>query len=296
MTTFTSIPMTTMAASTEIRSPRTQSVIKVNSPSHKFWPKWFNLKNYDCLKTITAERFIVQIKERLRLLSLLVTANGQRLTDDRQWQRIRSGEVLIDQWGPEHNFECEAVKLIDHVDIEALYEDISIEDADYEPNYLFPSGGKGQLFLAVDIANADDKVLLSNFNYLLRKLRQHKGISEPKFPRFSKTHIRSFKKLLHYKVIPYLDLMLYCRLYDNPIPRFPSNEQREECWLPLELSQPILATLLFENSIDDEQYKKTYQRFYNKHLKGGKGDELLSMMFAVIRSDEKLTNCAMKDL
>ncbi|WP_345846907.1 DUF6387 family protein [Shewanella algae] len=267
-------------------SSPTSKVEKVTNESHRYWPDWFDLENYKCLETLSAKQFIIELQERLTLLHCPCDSKGRRLTDDRKWRAIKRGDVLLG-YTTQESPDCEAVRELNAADIEALYQDFLISNGlPIEPDYLFPSNGKGIALLAIDLANADDALLLSNFTHFINQVRARDKIEEPKFPRLAKANIKSFKKLLFYKAIPYMDLMLYCH---NALPN-------DKYWQPLEFSLPMLSKLLLNDAVEAEKFKKTYKSFYNK-LIGDKADEqFLAMLFSAIRNDKVLANTQVKNL
>ncbi len=185
------------------------------------------------------------------------------------------------------SINCEAVKELKAADIEALYQDfLESNGTPIQPDYLFPSKGNGTVLLALDLASADNALLLSNLAYIIDQLRIRNNVKEPKLPRLSKTHIKSFKKLLFYKAIPYLDLMLHCH---NAVPN-------DEHWQPLKFSYPMLAKLLLGDSSEAELFKLKYQRFFKLFNGKPENDERLALLFSTIRQHSKTLNTAVKAL
>lgn len=265
----------------------TRKIEKITNMCHPYWPSWFDLANYKCLESISSEQFIIELQERLRLLHCPTDSKGRRLTDDRKWRAITQGQVLLNYLPQAPKLGCEAIKELSGADIEALYQDFLVSDGSpIQPDYLFPSDGKGVALLAIDLANADNALLVSNFIHFINQARTTHQIAEPMLPRLSKTHIKSFKKLLFYKAIPYLDLMLHCH---NAMPN-------DEHWQPLKFSYPVLAKLLLGDASEAELFKLKYQRFFKLFSGTPESDERLALLFAAIKQYPKILNTNVKAL
>ncbi|MCF1427345.1 MAG: DUF6387 family protein [Shewanella sp.] len=187
---------------------------RIDKITHPKWPHWFDISNYECLETLTGEQFINELEARLSLLGTPTLANGRRLTDDKIWQQITLGNVLISQ-APALVSDSPAVKPINHIDIEGIREEARHEyGSDYtsmEPQHLLtvPGISGKQVLLAVDLNLADNSTVLGHIEHQLNQLRKQLGIPEPVTANRDKANEKMFKKLLTYRVIPYLDLLLY---------------------------------------------------------------------------------------
>ncbi|WP_413769203.1 DUF6387 family protein, partial [Vibrio vulnificus] len=82
-------------------------------------------------------------------------------------------------------------------------------------------------------------------------------------------------KLLRYQTIPYLDLLLYSQTH---------KQLNEDEWRPLNLTQGALLDLLFKETADIEQLKKTILPFYKDKVLD---TEFINQLFSNIRSDKE---------
>ena len=226
------------------------------------WPQWFSIDKYDCLADLTVEQFLHQLDIRLTLHHSPTFPNGRKLSDDRKWRQIQLGDVLLDiNLIPQSSFP--SVTQLNHIDLEGISQTLKLRFGDeyvkQEPQTLMPVLGmaRKQVLVAIDLEGTDNKTILGNLEYLLNQLRQQLALSEPTEDTKHKANEKTFKKLLTYKIIPYLDLMLYCHNH-SPLD--------DENWKELSFTQNALITLLFNGELDLEAFKKTHLPFYRNIL------------------------------
>ncbi len=262
---------------------------KVKNINHPKWPQWFAIENYDVLAELTGKEFLHELESRLNLFNTPTFANGQRMTDDRTWQQILRGDIVLNIFDNAFRTSPSA-RVLTPLDIMEVSDRImprsnqAIIDFDNTSTLFAIEGSHEKLaILALNIAQFDDKAILDEVAFLLSQLRQQQSLSQATNQRPSQASDNTFKKLFTYKIIPYLDLMLYCH---NHI----LLNQRDE-WQELSFSQPALIALLFNNEIDNDRYKKTILPFYKKIL----NDELhLVRLLSNAKQDSYLLSTKMK--
>ncbi|MDI5837818.1 DUF6387 family protein [Shewanella xiamenensis] len=252
----------------------------VKNSGHPKWPMWFAIENYDCLTKLTGKEFLNELEIRLALYHAPIFANGRKRSDDRKWQQILNGHILINQSNGSSTTSpaakaltpIELMEACDRIKPRSLESDaISYSD----PRLIPIEGSQSDLaILAVNLEQADDTTILNEVAYLLRQLRQQLTIPAPKRKQTKQANIQTFKKALTYKVIPYLDLMLYCH---NHMPL-----THQDDWQALSFTQPALVRLLFNNELDIESFKKTHIPFYKKFLND---DEFLMRQLSNTKQD-----------
>ena len=301
--------------------------IRIKTSDHPKWPKWFSIKNYDCLADLTAKQFLNELEFRLTLYNSPTLPNGRKLTDSKRWQLIQKGYVIINS-NPITSSEFPTVITLNHIDLLTITETIKLRTGeDYlnlEPQVMMPLLGQAQELAVIGVdLNQSNETILADLGYLLIQLRENlknqalraeanhqaieKGlrIHELEHPavqqieetsltpkkrpkKANHTDVKTFKKLLTYKLIPYLDLMMYCY---NHVPFYEDN------WQKLEFTQNVLSELLLgEESKQDpriELYKKTYAPFYRKILSN---ESHLMQLLASIRQNTWVLGTKMQDI
>jgi hypothetical protein len=268
---------------------RLSTSAKINNSSHQQWPEWFSINHYDCLADLTVEQFLNELETRLTLYHTPRLSNGRRLTDDKKWQQILHGDALL------HSSHISqrafpAVTQLSHIDVEGISATLKLKFADdycnQEPQTLMPVMGlsQEQHLIAVDLTKADNKTILGDIEYLLNQLRHDFGIPEPLKADSHKVNEKTFKKFFTYKVIPYLDLMLYCHNHINLY---------DENWQELSFTHSALIALLFNDEVDVETFKKTYAPFYLNMLTN---EPMLMKLLANMRQNAWALNTKIPNL
>ena len=266
--------------------------IRIKTSDHPKWPKWFSIKNYDCLADLTAAQFLNELEFRLTLHNSPTLPNGRKLTDSKKWQLIQKGYVIINS-NPVTQPDFPTVIALNHVDLLGITEEIKLRSGDHyldlEPQLLMPLLGQNRDLTVVGIdLTKPNKAILGDCEFLINQLRKTLSIPEPKAPDNFQANEKTFKKLLTYKLIPYLDLMMYCY---NHVPFYEDN------WQKLEFTQNVLSELLLgeesKQELRIELYKKTYSPFYRKIL----GNEShLTQLLANIRQNAWALGTKMRDM
>lgn len=266
--------------------------IRIKTSDHPKWPKWFSIKNYDCLADLTAKQFLNELDIRLMLYNTPTLANGRRLTDDKKWQLIQKGYVIINS-NPITPPDFPTVITLNHIDLLTITETIKLRSGeDYlnlEPQILMPLLGQSHDLTVVGIdLTKPNKAILGDCEFLINQLRKTLAIPEPKAPVNFQANEKTFKKLLTYKLIPYLDLMLYCHNH---------SASHNDNWQELAFTQNALSELLLgDESKQDlriELYKKTYSQFYRKLLSN---ESHLIQLLANIRQNAWALGTKMRDI
>jgi len=134
------------------------------------------------------------------------------------------------------------------------------------------------LLIKVDIASHTDEELLLEFKELLKVWRDETGHEEPSYGN-SRVGISSFKKILDYRIIPLLDLMLWELVEERKI----SNE--------------ILSRILFPISGDDikgaQQIRDTIRPFAERFTLGY---EFLIQMENYLKKHDYLKNMRISEV
>ncbi len=252
----------------------------IKNSQHPKWPKWFAIESYDCLNKLTGEEFLNELEIRLALYHMPKFANGRKRSNDRKWQQILNGHILINQSSDSYT-SSPAARALTPLELMEACDRIkphSLESS--AKNYCVPclipvEGSPSDLaVLAVNLEQTDDTTILNQVAYLLRQLRTQLNIPNPKQKKASQANILTLKKAFTYKLIPYLDLMLYCH---NHIPL-----NQHDDWQELSFTQPALVELLFHNELDIEPFKKTHIPFYKKLLKD---NEYLVRLLSNVKQD-----------
>ncbi|MBW8186581.1 DUF6387 family protein [Shewanella nanhaiensis] len=256
--------------------------IRIRNNEHQLWPTWFSIENYRCLALLTVEEFINELDFRLRLCDLASLPSGRKPRDDKKWAEVERGFVVIaDQLTEEANSrQSGSVTALNHIDLLVASENFRLDNQEellqQEPEYLLPLHNQQKgLLIGVDIT-ADNDSILKDIENLLNCMRLKVNVAEPRSRSNRKSNEKSFKKLFTYKAIPYLDLLLYSLSH---------KQLNDQHWAPLSLSQGALINLLFEGSIDIEQFKKTHNVFYQNNLLN---PDFLKPLITNIRSEREL--------
>ena len=297
--------------------------IRIKTSDHPKWPKWFSIKNYDCLADLTAAQFLNELEFRLTLHNSPTLPNGRKLTDSKRWQLIQKGYVIINS-NPITPSEFPTVITLNHVDLLTITETIKLRTGeDYlnlEPQVMMPLLGQAQELAVIGVdLNQSNETILADLGYLLIQLRENlknqalraeanhqaieKGlrIRELEHPaaqqieetslttkkrpkKANHTDVKTFKKLFTYKLIPYLDLMLYCH---NHIPL------HQENWQELSFCPTALKALLFGKELESEPFKKTYAPFYHKIISN---ESHLTQLLANIRKNTWALGTKIRDI
>ncbi|AAN53470.1 DUF6387 family protein [Shewanella oneidensis] len=270
----------------------TANSIRIKTSDHPKWPNWFSIKNYDCLADLTAAQFLNELEFRLTLHNSPTLPNGRKLTDSKRWQLIQNGYVIINS-NPVTQPDFPTVIALNHVDLLGITEEIKLRSGDdyldLEPQQLMPLQGQSRDLTVVGIdLTKPNKAILGDCEFLINQLRKTLSIPEPKVPDNFQANEKTFKKLLTYKLIPYLDLMMYCY---NHIPFYEDN------WQKLEFTQNVLSELLLgeesKQELRMELYKKTYAPFYRKILSN---ESHLMQLLANIRQNTWALGTKMQDI
>ncbi|MNZ53158.1 hypothetical protein D3C78_710280 [compost metagenome] len=132
---------------------------------------------------------------------------------------------------------------------------------------------EGEVVIKVNLASYTDDDLLSEFKELLKSWRREVGFPEPE-PSKSRVGISSLKKIAVYKVIPFLDLLLWEMVNDRRI----SNELIARVLFPLSSDSDVIGGSQIKDTIRPFVERFVYDnalqqvKFYTK-----KNDYLKSM-------------------
>ena len=144
-----------------------------------------------------------------------------------------------------------------------------------QKQYLFPfQKDKKQVLFSLDLESSNDE-LLKQIAAILPNLREKIGLPEPIKKEGYQSQLKSLRTFIDYKVIEYLDILLYCSM-ESP---------RSEQW---KVSDALLCDLLFcdDESPDGEKMKKIRTRFYTPKLLN---PDYTTDLFTNIRSERSDT-------
>ncbi|MCL1078799.1 hypothetical protein D5R81_12760 [Parashewanella spongiae] len=260
---------------------------KISNDKHPHWPNWFSINNYDCLEELTGEQFINELERRLLWLHLPILA-GKKMIDDKEWAFIKEKRYVTLSQPSSTKTDYPAVTILNHVDIAVINEEINLlnKDESLLEDYLYHLPilrNENRVILAVDLATADNKTILGSMEHILDKMRQQLSIPEPTKSKATKASEQTFKKLLNYKVIPLLDLIIHCQQC------FISDSTKISTYY----TQPILNKLLFKDQKNDEFIKKTFIPFLNQVLND---ESFLAKLLSNIRKERYLMSSRLKNI
>jgi len=260
-------------------------------------PKWFNLKNYDCIAELSTSEIKKQVRFRTDLIDSAKRAYDENETDDngdlylfeyeegKRYEQITNGNVVLIDF---ENIEMERIhkeiaiangrdyKRIDYrlprtqtvsgyTTVEAYFHSLSLMDED-----LIKDDGKYIAFkeelLSADVNITDklfdaycssgfaainihlegytDKEIIADIIKLLPEWRKCLGIEEPCGISYSKE--LDYKKIVSYRIIPLLDLLLHEKINNKKFPLrvlatalYPKGEKGEN-----ELKQTVIPLAL----------------------------------------------------
>lgn len=234
--------------------------IIVSNSQSPYWPNWFLLDNYRCLEELTVTDFINELDYRLLLYRQPTRENGQKLCDSQSLEAITAGNPILNDFSTsERNArQCESVIALNDIDILTICQDYQCSPSPTSPSYLLPHHSqKKQMLLSIDLSNATDESILNSAASIIAQQRVLQNIPEPCSKINNQASIGAFKKLLSYKAIPYLDLLLHARAHKS---------QGTQEWRPIHYPQGSLTELLFGYKKTSEQFKNSVKPFYQKTL------------------------------
>ncbi|EGU9030576.1 hypothetical protein GA076_20180 [Vibrio parahaemolyticus] len=130
--------------------------------------------------------------------------------------------------------------------------------------------------VALKLSQYNDEIVIKQMPSLLPLMRKEANMPEQTVTSVRKASEMTLAKLLRYQTIPYLDLLLYSQTH---------KQLNEDEWRPLNLTQGALLDLLFKETADIEQLKKTILPFYKDKVLD---TEFINQLFSNIRSDKEL--------
>ncbi|MBN8034439.1 DUF6387 family protein [Vibrio vulnificus] len=258
------------------------SPIKIRNSSHPLWPYWFSLSNYDCLLDLTVEELLNEIERRLFFYHCPAFPSGRKTRDDKVWLALERGFPLISDFSSgclQHS--TSACVPINHIDILTCAEEIkrTLRDVPYQPEpiYALPMlPDQDVVVVALKLSQYNDEIVIKQMPSLLPLMRKEANMPEQTVTSVRKASEMTLAKLLRYQTIPYLDLLLYSQTH---------KQLNEDEWRPLNLTQGALLDLLFKETADIEQLKKTILPFYKDKVLD---TEFINQLFSNIRSDKEL--------
>ncbi|MFM2588634.1 DUF6387 family protein [Vibrio sp. TBV020] len=258
------------------------SPIKIRNSSHPLWPHWFSLPNYDCLLDLTVGELLNEIERRLFFYQSPLLPSGRKMRDDKAWLALERGFPLISEFnsgGFQHS-ACACVP-INHIDILTCAEEIkrTLRDLPYQPEpiYALPMlPDQDVVVVALKLSQYNDEIVIKQMPSLLSLMRKEANMPEQAIKSVRKASEMTLVKLLRYQTIPYLDLLLYSQTH---------KQLSESEWRPLILTQGALLDLLFKDTADTEQLKKTILPFYKDKVLD---TEFINQLFSNVRSDKEL--------
>ncbi|PTO78451.1 hypothetical protein CWN93_19450 [Vibrio splendidus] len=130
--------------------------------------------------------------------------------------------------------------------------------------------------VALKLSQYNDEIVIKQMPSLLPLMRKEANMPEQTVKSVRKASEMTLGKLLRYQTIPYLDLLLYSETH---------KQLSESEWRPLILTQGALLDLLFKDTADIEQLKKTILPFYKDKVLD---TEFINQLFSNVRSDKEL--------
>ncbi|HAS6021098.1 TPA: hypothetical protein I7136_18425 [Vibrio vulnificus] len=130
--------------------------------------------------------------------------------------------------------------------------------------------------VALKLSQYNDEIVIKQMPSLLPLMRKEANMPEQAVKSVRKASEMTLAKLLRYQTIPYLDLLLYSQTH---------KQLGEGEWRALNLTQGALLDLLFKDTADIEQLKKTILPFYRDKVLDA---EFINQLFSNVRSDKEL--------
>jgi len=248
--------------------------MKINKKSEL--PCWFQLDKYNILNDLNDVDLESQLKLRIDLFMNLIRLNPWRPSDESKYKQILNNDVILKVEYPSN--------LEDGVLDYSLSRTFAVEGFPWIYGYTLVKGlesrgelAKGQnpltleprlaygsysvvsqkfylsametVDVSLDLKHYTDKEIVDDIKILLPKWRNELKIKEP--PNKPHTEETRLKKVLHYEIIPLLDLKIWCEVNKN------------------EITQSVYAGALFpEHDRGDTEFKQTIIPFLKKLISG----------------------------